>query len=148
MSNDKKPNEPIRVTDKRIFTADGDLKDEYRDQVRPVESAKRPSAKAPTPTDSPAQAGPRSSAPPPETKPDPRFLMLLDLVAANLSNALEVARRGQPEGREASNQLIEILDAIEQKTKGNLAAEEVQSLRALTGEAKLRFVQLTKDIKV
>jgi hypothetical protein len=91
-------------------------------------------------------------APQPEAqrnvKPDQRFLMLLDLVAANLSNALELARRGAPEGREASNQLIEILDVIEQKTQGNLASQETESLRALTGEAKLRFVQLTKDIKV
>lgn len=141
MPNEKKPNEPIRVTDKRIFTADGDLKDEYRGQVTPVAHDPR---KAPEPR--PASAP--SPEPPKDVKPDQRFLMLLDLVAANLSNALELARRGAPEGREASNQLIDILDVIEQKTRGNLASEETQSLRALTGEAKLRFVQLTKDLKV
>ena len=141
MPNEKKPNEPIRVTDRRIFTAEGDLKDEYRGQVNPVAIDPR---KAPEPRP--------EAAPQPEAqrnvKPDQRFLMLLDLVAANLSNALELARRGAPEGREASNQLIEILDVIEQKTQGNLASQETESLRALTGEAKLRFVQLTKDIKV
>jgi len=145
LPNEKKPNEPLRVTDKRIFTADGDLKDEYRDQVKAVEAdpRKKPEAQAPEPTARAEQQPPRN-----DIKPDQRFLMLLDLVAANLSNALELARRGAPEGREASSQLIDILDAIEQKTKGNLAPEEAQSLKALTGEAKLRFVQLTKDLKV
>jgi hypothetical protein len=141
LPNEKKPNDPIRVTDKRIFTADGDLKDEFRGQVTPVATDPR---KAPEPRPAPV-------APPDpgnEARLDQRFLMLLDLVAANLSNALELARRGAPEGREASNQLIDILDVIEEKTKGNLAKEEAQSLRALTGEAKLRFVQLTKDLKV
>jgi len=146
LPNEKKPNEPIRVTDKRIFTADGDLKDEYRNQVRAVEADPR---KQPEPKS--AEPG-QSSVPPPDPKtsikPDQRFLMLLDLVAANLSNALELARRGAPEGRDASSQLIDILDVIEEKTKNNLASEETQSLRALTGEAKLRFVQLTKDLKV
>lgn len=146
MPNEKKPNEPIRVTDKRIFTADGDLKDEYRNQVTPV----APDPGKPQETKR-SEPGP-SSAPPPEpqknVKPDQRFLMLLDLVAANLSSALELARRGAAEGREASSQLIDLLDVIEEKTRGNLAAEEAQSLRALTGEAKLRFVQVTKDLKV
>jgi hypothetical protein len=141
LPNEKKPKEPIRVTDRRIFTAEGDLKDEYRGQVKPV--AIDP-GKAPEPRP--------EAAPQPEAqrnvKPDQRFLMLLDLVAANLSNALELARRGAPEGREASSQLIEILDVIGEKTKGNLASQETESLRALAGEAKLRFVQLTKDIKV
>lgn len=149
LPNEKKPNEPIRVTDKRIFTADGDLKDEYRNQVKPAAPDKRnqPETKRSEPGTSSASQS-ENSQPRNDQKPDQRFLMLLDLVAANLSNALEMARRGTPEGREASNQLIDILDVIEQKTKGNLASEEVQSLRALTGEAKLRFVQLTKDIKV
>lgn len=146
LPNEKKPNEPIRVTDKRIFTADGDLKDEYRNQVTPV----APDPGKPQETKR-SEPGP-SSVPPPEpqesVKPDQRFLMLLDLVAANLSSALELARRGAAEGREASSQLIDLLDVIEEKTRGNLAAEEAQSLRALTGEAKLRFVQVTKDLKV
>lgn len=143
MPNEKKPNEPIRVTDKRIFTADGDLKDEYRNQVRPIDpELRKPVEAAPERPASP-EPGPRK-----DLKTDQRFLMLLDLVAANLSNALELARRGAPEGREASRQLIDLLDVIEEKTKGNLAGEEAQSLRALMGEAKLRFVQLTKDIKV
>jgi hypothetical protein len=146
LPNEKKPNEPIRVTDKRIFTADGDLKDEYRDQVKPVEAdpSKRPEPTRPEPE--PSSVPPASEQK--SIQPDQRFLMLLDLVAANLSNALELARRGTPEGREASSQLIDILDVIEQKTRGNLASEEAQSLRELTGEAKLRFVQLTKDLKV
>ncbi len=145
LPNEKKPNEPIRVTDKRIFTAAGDLKEEYRNQVESSGPRQRP-----TPEASAAAAEPIAPTTPPQTdiKPDQRFLMVLDLLAANLSNALELARRGTPEGREASNQLIDMLDVIEKKTKGNLAAEEAQSLQALTGEAKLRFVQLTKDIKV
>jgi hypothetical protein len=147
LPNETKPNEPIRVTDKRIFTADGDLKDEYRDQVKPADpdQQKRPETES---SEGSVASQVTSDPPQKDIKPDQRFLMLLDLVAANLSNALEMARRGAPEGREASNQLIDILDVIDEKTAGNLAAEEAQSLRALTGEAKLRFVQLTKDIKV
>lgn len=39
---------------------------------------------------------------------------------------------------------IDLLDVVEEKTKGNLSADEDQELAAVLGELRARFVQVTK----
>src|SRR6266705_6161202 len=48
---------------------------------------------------------------------------------------------------EGAAQMIEILALLEQKTKGNLTAEERQVLEQVLYELRLRFVQATSGAK-
>ena len=140
MPTEKKSSEPIKVTDKRIFTADGEIRDEYRDRVTPTDAlesrAPEPAAAAPTPIEAPPVAT------------DQRFIMLLQLLDANVYNALELAGRGHPQGKEAARQMIDVTEVLEEKTAGNLSAEEAESLKKLLGEAKLLYMKVTKGLKV
>ena len=137
---EKKSPEPIKVTDRRIFTADGDIRDEYRNDVTPVDPA---SALEPEP---PRAATAESETPEPVT--DRRFVMLLQLLDANVYNALELAGRGHPQGKEAARQMIDVTEVLEEKTAGNLSAEESESLKKLLGEAKMLYMKVTKGLKV
>jgi hypothetical protein len=139
LPTEKKSPEPIKVTDKRIFTADGDIRDEYRNRVTPVDPADA-RAEEPAPAAAPAEAPPIPT--------DRRFMMLLQLLDANVYNALELAGRGHPQGKDAARQMIDVTEALEEKTAGNLSAEEAESLKKLLGEAKLLYMKVTKGLKV
>jgi hypothetical protein len=54
--------------------------------------------------------------------------------------------RGEPNLSGAA-QMIDILSLLEQKTKGNLTAEERQVLEQVLYELRLRFVQATAGAK-
>ena len=54
--------------------------------------------------------------------------------------------QGQPNLQGAA-QMIEILSLLEQKTRGNLTAEERQVLEQVLYELRLRFVQATSGAK-
>jgi len=54
--------------------------------------------------------------------------------------------RGEPNLSGAA-QMIDILSLLEQKTKGNLTAEERQVLEQVLYELRLRFVQATTGAK-
>jgi hypothetical protein len=94
---------------------------------------------------------PAPAEPPPEAPPIPtdrRFIMLLQLLDANVYNALELAGRGHPQGKDAARQMIDVTEVLEEKTAGNLSAEEAESLKKLLGEAKLLYMKVTKGLKV
>jgi len=55
-------------------------------------------------------------------------------------------RRGEP-NLEGATQMIEILSLLEQKTRGNLTAEERQVLGQLLYELRMRFVEATASGK-
>lgn len=52
----------------------------------------------------------------------------------------ESGQRGEP-NLEGAGQMIEILSLLEQKTRGNLTAEERQVLEQVLYELRLRFVE-------
>ncbi len=62
LPKDKPPQkEQIKVTDKRIFTSDGEVREEFRQEIKPADPTTKP-AEAP-----PAQ--PEKTPPPPKPKP-------------------------------------------------------------------------------
>ena len=140
LPTEKKSPEPIRVTDKRIFTAEGDIRDEYRNRVTPVDPAT-------VLEHEPAQPAPAASEAP-EVETDRRFIMLLQLLDANVYNALELAGRGHPQGKEAARQMIDVTEVLAEKTAGSLSTEESESLKKLLGEAKMLYMKVTKGLKV
>lgn len=156
----------VKVTDKRMFTPDGELRDDYRHleetgdreadaavgaepavareaEPRPAtEPAPAPGAGA-MPSD-PAAAGPSLGG---RGFPEqPRFVDLLTALAEPIALFLGDVRL--PDGRstedlEAARFHIDLLEVVQQKTAGNLSAEEAALLEDLLYRLRLRYVQKT-----
>jgi uncharacterized protein DUF1844 len=149
---------PIKVTDKRMFTPDGDLRDEYRSLADAPEAA-APAAPEPAPPPPPPAA---AAAPPlgaesepgpgprleiPDTGPAlgaPTFFDLAAILAEPVSIYLGDVEL--PDGRTAENLEmarlhIDLLSLLRQKTAGNLTAQELAFLEDLLYRLRLRYVQ-------
>jgi hypothetical protein len=153
------PNEKreLKVTDKRMFTADGALKEEYRflDEkstapAAPSEPA-RPAVPEPAPYEAPPRRGPEPEPPPPldlpGTPPEmggPGFYDLVAMMAEPVPIYLGDARL--PDGQvatdlEMARLHIDLLDVLRQKTAGNLDAQERAFLEDLLYRLRVRYVQ-------
>lgn len=131
----------IKVVDRRMFTAEGELRDDVLEEL-----SKAP----PAPTASPEEA---PAAPPPEevVPSSPAFLRLLDMLAQTASLYLQ----GIPDpatGRRsvdlaASREIIDSLVALREKTRGRLSFEETDALEGLLGELQMVFTRLAAQAK-
>ena len=150
----KKSNEPLKVTDKRIFTSDGNIREEFRETVKPSD-APPPAPPAETPAPVPEAARPDSSpaATPPGKKttpgenPETPFSNFVYTLAIQAFASLGMVR-GMPMQLdiEGARQMIDILEMLSEKTAGNLSPEESEFLKTHLGDLKLAFVQRTKKI--
>ncbi|HEY0156028.1 MAG TPA: DUF1844 domain-containing protein [Thermoanaerobaculia bacterium] len=169
MPNEKQPKE-LKVTDKRIFTPDGDIREEFQKEIRPAEPQ--------------AQQQPKAAEPPPEPREDPRpepraerrqhdeprapgedrrrtiadkatnpgtpFTNFIEPLIAQGYMSLGMLRNPyQPQSKidtAAARQMIEILTLLREKTRNNLEPDEEEFLETHLGELKLAFVQRTKTI--
>lgn len=126
----------IKVVDRRLFTADGELREEVAAELA------QPDPPAATPA-APAASAP---APEPESPTDPAFLRLLDMLAQTAALYLE----GYPDPATGRRQvdvagaraIIESLSALREKTRGRLSFEETNALDGLLGELQLAFTRL------
>lgn len=153
----EKPKE-LKVTDKRIFTPEGDLREEFRNEIKPAEP------QAAKPAERPAEPPP---AKPAETKEPPReerrrtiadkaqnpgtpFSDFVEPLIAQAYMSLGMLRNPyQPKPQidtAAARQMIEIITMLKEKTAGNLTADEDDFLSTHLGELKLAFVQRTKSL--
>lgn len=158
---EKKSEEPIKVTDKRIFTADGDIKEEFRGTIAPADPAlaSRPAEPPAAPRTEPPPAAP---PPPTEEKQDRRkmrdkaespgtpFSSLVELFVGNAYMALgllpdQYGQRGRLDLR-AAKEMIDILGVLQEKTKGNLTEDEADHLETFLGELKLHYVRQNKGL--
>lgn len=159
----------IKVTDKRIFTPEGDLKEEYRfleDEARqrPAEPAEPPPGAAgtaapepgPPPLGEAERPGPRepgadqAERPPleiPSPGPEgaaPSFYDLLAVLADPIPFYLGDAALPSGETSEdlhLARLYIDLLDILRQKTAGNLTVQEANALEDLLYRLRLRYVQ-------
>ena len=166
MTNDKKE---LKVTDKRIFTAEGEIREEFRQEIKPGDPfaakpaekvAEQPAAKAePKPAERRQAANPE---PPPggerrnksiadkAQNPGTPFADFIEPLIAQAYVSLGMLR--DPYGQKpkidvgAARQMIEILTMLKDKTAGNLTPDEDDFLTTHLGELKLAFVQRTKSI--
>jgi len=141
----------FRVIDRRPFTSEGELrKDVVEEQEREakVEAAKAsPSAeKAKAPANAPPDDGPSADDP----KRLPAFESLIRMLGQNAAMVLGAyadPRTGQPMiDPDAARELIDMLDALHEKTKGNLAPEEDNLLLDLLGKLKLSYVEINQAV--
>jgi hypothetical protein len=163
LPNDKQAPKELKVTDKRIFTADGEIRDEFKQDIQPADNpqAARP-AEPPPKTDAGAERHESADAkqPPREERrrsmnqrgespgtPFANFIQSLVMQAYMFLGMLRDPRSAQPMfDAQAARETIDILTLLREKTAGNLTPDEEEFFEAHIGELKLAFVQRTKSI--
>jgi hypothetical protein len=166
-----RPKSEIKVTDKRIFTAEGEIREEFRQEVTPVDPATvktvetstapetaGPATTPPTPADQRQAPGAEPSAGERRNKsvadkalnPGTPFADFIEPLIAQAYMSLGMLRNPyEPKPKidaGAARQMIEILTMLKEKTTGNLTADEDDFLSTHLGELKLAFVQRTKSL--
>ncbi|HXM96609.1 MAG TPA: DUF1844 domain-containing protein [Candidatus Dormibacteraeota bacterium] len=141
--SDHKQDDSFRVIDRRPFTSEGVIRPEV------VEEKEREAALHPPPR--PATETKASPAGPVETpKRMPAFENLIRMLGSNAAMVLGAyadPRTGQPMlDPEAARELIDMLDALHEKTKGNLAPEEDTLLLELLGKLKMTFLEINQAV--
>ena len=166
----ERPKSEIKVTDKRIFTAEGEIREEFKQDFTPVDpAAAKPAAvpaapEAEKPAPQAAKAAPPSAqaAEPPAAdrrnksvadkalNPGTPFADFVEPLIAQAYMSLGMLRNPyDPKPKldaAAARQMIEMLTMLKEKTNGNLTADEDDFLSTHLGELKLAFVQRTKSI--
>jgi len=144
--SEHKQEEAFRVIDRRPFTAEGELRKEVVEEEE--REAKREAAKIPA---APPEAPKTAAAPPPAETPK-RIAAFENLVrmlgnAAMVLGAYADPRTGQPMiDPDAARELIDMLDALHEKTKGNLSPEEDNLLLDLLGKLKMTFLEVNQAV--
>ena len=169
MQKDKNPQkEQIKVTDKRIFTPEGDIREEFRGDIKPADPTVAKPAAPPPPAPEKSAPKPqqeerrsRDEGPPPggdrrrtladkAQNPGTAFADFVEPLIAQAYMSLGMLRNPyQPKptvDAGAARQMIEILTMLKEKTAGNLTPDEDDFLATHLGELKLAFVQRTKSI--
>jgi len=128
----------IKVTDKRLFTADGELRNGYRDldDESPPES----------PRVDETAADPGEAAVPPASRGynPPTFIDLVGVVAQPIALYLGDARMPNEESLEnleLARLYIDLLEILNQKSEGNLTPDEKGFLDDLLYQLRLRYVE-------
>jgi len=150
-----------------MFNAEGEIRDEAREERRREEArgATPPPAAAPakpnpvTPISAverfpealpsePAQPVQAAQSAANEPKPSRGIEMLINFVAQNaamLLGAYPDPRTGQGMvDLEGAREMIDMIDALQEATRGNLAPEDARLLLDVAGSLKLSFMELTK----
>jgi hypothetical protein len=163
--SEPKRDETFKVVDRRLFTPEGEFrKDVAEQQDREHETASTigaaqtarnapPAKGAPAPAGNAAKPEPRGAAPAAQpaaetVKPSPAFENLVRSLgqnAAMLLGGYADPRTGQPMlDLEGAREMIDMLDALREKTLGNLAPEEDTLVLDIVGNLKLAFMEMTK----
>jgi hypothetical protein len=129
----------IKVVDRRMFTADGEIREEIRAELEAQ-------ASTPEPVEAPAPAPPE-----PAVATSPAFLRLLDMLAQTASIYLQ----GLPDpatGRRAVDlnairDIVEALMALRDKTRGRLSFEETDNIEGILGELQMAYSRLASPGK-
>ena len=156
MTKNDKPKE-LKVTDKRIFTPEGDLREEFRNEIKPAEPM---AAKPAAPAEKPPEKKAEKKEPPREERrrtmadkverPATPFIDFIEPLIAQAYMSLGMLRNPYSPKPQidpgAARQMIEILGMLKEKTQGNLTEDEDDFLSTHLGDLKLAFVQRTKSI--
>jgi hypothetical protein len=157
-----KQEESFRVIDRRLFNAAGEIRDEAAEERRKQEGepagahplnapagAQKKEA-APAAAKPPAPKAEPAPVPAPEAelpKPSRGFQMLINFVAQNA--AMLLGAYPDPRGQamldlEGARELIDMLDALREASRGNLAPDDDRLLLDVLGSLKLSYMEMTK----
>lgn len=144
---DHKQDDSFRVIDRRPFTSEGELrKDVVEEQER---EAKVEAAKAPPSTEkkSPANSPAADANAPTRLPAFENLVRMLGQNAAMVLGGYTDPRTGQPMiDPDSARELIDMLDALHEKTKGNLAPDEDNLLIDLLGKLKLTYFEVNQAV--
>jgi len=146
--SDHKKEEAFRVIDRRPFTAEGELRKEVVEEEE--REAKREAAQRP-PAPAPDAAKPAVTPPPADVPArSPAFENLVRMLGSNAAMVLGAyadPRTGQPViDPESAREFIDMLDALHEKTKGNLAPDEDSMLLDLLGKLKMTYLEVNQAV--
>jgi hypothetical protein len=131
MSDPKEKSEGFTVTDRRSFDASGERKPE-------TESA--PAISPPATPAEPAKSEPARPLPPADFA-----TLVLSLGSSVLMYLGEAPEGGKPpRNLPMAKHAIDLLNVLEEKTKGNLSPEEEHILGSLLFDLRLRYVEALK----
>jgi len=161
--SEPKHEETFKVVDRRLFTPEGELRKdvaEQQDRERDVTASHIPSQSgpaalrgaAPGPTGAAKQEPRGAEQPAPTSRETPQRSMAFENLirslgqnAAMLLGGYADPRTGQPMlDLEGAREVIDMLDALRDKTRFNLTPEEDTLLLDITGNLKLAFMEMTK----
>jgi len=148
-----KSDSSFRVIDRRLFTEEGELRPEAQEQVQREKEAPAAEAAKNAASPSAAPAG-KTAAPaaPAEEKPVPARSPYFDLLVRSLANQAAMLLTGIQDPAtgqtmvdiEGAREVIDMLDALREKTRGNLAPEEDKMLAEMLGSLKFSYLEMSK----
>ncbi|HKV46936.1 MAG TPA: DUF1844 domain-containing protein [Candidatus Acidoferrales bacterium] len=147
--------EGFKVVDRRLFTEQGELRQDMVEQERREEEAATKKAaerakSAPAKGEDGTEAGAASEeAEEADAIPSSRsFQLMVDFLtrnAAAMLGGMADPRTGQPfVDIEGAREMIDMLDVLREKTKGNLAKADSDLLVEVLGSLKLSFMEISK----
>ena len=150
-----KNEEGFKVVDRRLFTEQGELrKDAVEQERRDEEEASRKAAEhskktAAAAANASGEAAPSESGEVEDAIPASRsFQVLVDFLtrnAAAMLGGMADPRTGQPfVDIEGAREMIDMLDVLREKTKGNLAKADSDLLVEVLGSLKLSYMEMSK----
>jgi Domain of unknown function (DUF1844) len=136
--------EGFKVIDRRPFTAEGEIRKEVVEEQE--REARREESKVEAKAANPPAGASKPAADAPKRLPAfENLVRMLGSNAAMVLGAYADPNTGQPMiDPDAARDLIDMLDALQQKTKGNLAPEENDMLLDLLGKRKLTYLEISK----
>ncbi len=143
------PESGLKVSDRRHFTGSGERRPEVEaaefeeSAARPPEPAKA----APKGGAKPVEAAPAAPPPPPAAPPAASLAPLIEQLYMSglmlLGAEVQPGQRGQVD-LEGARETIELLAALQQKTKGNLDPGEERLLSGALYELRLGFSEVQR----
>ena len=137
----------FRVIDRRPFTSEGEPRKEAMEERE--REAKREELRHPVAAEAPKPAAePQPPAEVPKrSQPFENLVRMIGSNAAMVLGAYADPRTGQPViDPEAAHELIDMLDSLHEKTKGNLAPEEDAMLLDLLGKLKMTYLEVNQAV--
>lgn len=147
--DDRPDTSGFKVTDRRLFDEQGELRPDA--VVQRETNAQVPPRPAP-PREEKKRAPERPQEKDPKTarQTSESFRTLIAMLLQQAQIALgEIQVQGRSmQDLEFAKQVIEMLTALQEKTKGNLTSEEAQMLQGVLYELRMVFLSKSKTIKL
>ncbi len=147
MSDEERPSEGFKVSDRRSFTEDGELRQDRTSEPAPP--------RKPEPSPNRAEAGPdrpKAGGKSGQSRTGMDFSsFLLSLATTALVHLGEVSDPAGGRGHtnlDAAKQMVEILSMLQEKTEGNRNPEENRLLDDILYELRMKILTKTKAIQL
>lgn len=136
--NDEAKEPAFKVVDKRHFTEEGDVRSDAPESAPEPEPAPQPESKAPE----------EGKTPPAGGMPALNFMQFVLSLASSVQMSLGLmpnpTNNLTVKNLQAAQQTIDILAMLQDKTKGNLDADEEKLMQELMYTLRMQFVEASK----